>query len=78
MARKMLLLTRDAGEAHSYLTGLGYGYCEIQGVMAAAKTDPRQQWYGLPEDAASETGFGHAVRFNRVTGKWAILARRAR
>lgn len=68
---KVVLRTGNADEAHNYLTDLLYGYSEIRGVMAVAETDPRQQWYGLPEDTGE---FEYAVRFDRKTLRWEVAA----
>jgi hypothetical protein len=71
IAMKVLLKTKDAGEAHNFATDLGYGYATIRVTMAAAETDPRQQWYGLSDDD-NVAEFEHAVRFARETGEWQI------
>lgn len=66
---KVVLQSTDADKAHNYLTDLGYGYSEIRDIMAVAQTDPRQQWYGFPEDTAE---FEHGVRFDREAGEWQV------
>ncbi len=74
ITQRVMVQSKDADEAHNYLTDLGYGYSDIRAVMQVAETDPNEQWFGLSSDAGE---FEHAVRFVRKSLTWEVAEVRA-